>query len=153
MADVHEKKELLARQGTKLTVGKGDVVWAYSGSTIDAENGSTVYAFKGAKVYAISGSTVHAYEGSKVWASGTATVRVAEQPAYVEGGKDSTIQLSSGIDARVKVKAHVKVEEAEQVFIEAGWSGHPLSVIANEGATIFGGVGNTLYVERGAIYL
>lgn len=96
---------------------------------------------------------MHAYEGSKVWASGSATVRVAEQHAYVEGGKDSTIYLSSGIEARVKVKARVRVEDAEQVFIEAGWSSHPLSVIANEGATIFGGVGNTLYVERGAVYL
>jgi hypothetical protein len=152
MTDVQHKRELSARQGARLTVGDNDVVWAYSGSTIYAKSGSVVYAFEGAKVYA-QGGTVHAYKGSDVWGSGNSVLRVMEQGAYVEGGKGTTIHLHCGISALVKAKANLKVEHAEENFVEVGWSRRQLTVTGNEGCTIYGGTGNTLYVERGAIYL
>lgn len=153
MNEVQSKKNLHARQGTRLDVGIDDMVWAYSGSTVYARRGSIVYAFKGSKVYAYDGAIVNAYEGSKVWAAGSAVVNVAEYGASVEGGEGTTINLGCGVTAHVKAKAKVHAQKADALSVEAGWSKHQVSVICNAGATVYGGIGNTLYIERGAIYL
>ena len=153
MNEVQAKNSFHARQGAKLQAGDGDQVWAYSGSTIWARRGSVVYAHKGSRVYAYDGAIVHAYEGSEVWACGSAVVNVAEYGAFVEAGKGTTLNLGCGVTALVNAGANVHVQNAEQVLLEKGWSGRVLSVVCREGATVFGGTGNSLYIERGAIYL
>lgn len=153
MNEVQAKNSFHARQGAKLHAGEGDMVWAYSGSTIWAKKGSVVFAHKGSKVYAYDGAIVNAYEGSEVMACGSAVVNVAEYGACVEGGKGTTLNLGCGVSPLVKANANVHVQDADQVPVETGWSRRALSVVCQEGATIFGGTGNTLYIERGAIYL
>jgi hypothetical protein len=167
MSEVEERKLLLARNGMQLTVKKNETVWAYSGSTIIAEKGSIYYAFGGSMVFAYAGSTGYGYADSEIWACGSivrdpdlgtltvdaAKVYVAEQVAHVEGGEFSELYLWGGIRALVKAKANVHREHAGILSVEPGWAERVLNVICNERATIFGGTGNTLYIERGAVYL
>lgn len=152
MSEVETKRNLHARQGTRLDVGIDDVVWAYSGSTVYAHCGSVVHAFKGSKVYAYDGAIVNAYEGSEVWAIGSAVINVAEYGALVEGGAETTINLGCGVSALVKAKANVHRQDADHITLGLGSRGRHCSVICHAGATVYGGVGNTLYVESGAIY-
>lgn len=152
MNEVQSKKNLHARQGTRLDVGIDEVVWAYSGSVVYASSGSIVYAYKGSIVYAYDDSIVHAYEGSEVWASGTAVVNVAEYGAYVEGGDRTTLKLGCGVTALVKARANVHLQDAHPITLGSGSPGRTLIVICHAGATVYGGIGNTLYLERGAIY-
>lgn len=152
MNEVQSKNYLHARQGTKLDVGIDYVVWAYSGSVVYASSGSIVYAYKGSRVYAYDGSIVYAYEGSEVLAAGTAVVNVAEYGAYVEGGDRTTLRLGCGVTALVKARANVHLQDAHLVTLGSGSPGRSLSVVCRAGSIVYGGIGNTLYVERGAIY-
>ena len=151
MNEEQSKNTLLARQGVRLRVGVDDEVWAYSGSTIYAHKGSIVHAFKGSKVYTL-GAIVNAYEGSQVCADGSAVVNVAEPGAKVDAGDGTTIKLGCGVEALVKAKANVHPQDADHITLGWGSRGGQCTVICHAGATVYGGIGNTLYVESGAIY-